>query len=202
MIIGVCGCNGSGKDTIGDYLVNNCGFIKLSFANILKENVARLFCWDLEMCKGLTDESRAWREQVDEKWSEILGMTMTPRLALELGGTEGGRNIYGENIFVGHVKMSIDKLFSEGKYNIVITDCRFPNEMNMIKSYDNSMILHVYRDHLIPSWYNDYKNGVDVSEVMDMHPSKYMWIRTNFDKEISNNSTIEELYSKLLLLIN
>jgi hypothetical protein len=200
MIIGICGFSGAGKDTIGDYLIKEKGFIHLSFAAVLKENVARLFCWDLEMCKGLTKESREWREQVDHQWSSILGQEITPRLALELGGTEGARNIYGENIFVGHVKMSIDKLISEGKENIVITDCRFPNEVSMIKSYDNSLLINVNRENCVPDWYEDFMSGnLDMTNI---HPSKYMWIKNNFDVVINNNSSLQDLYNNIDLSIN
>ena len=41
MIIGICGLIGSGKDTIADYLVEQHNFQKMSFADKLKDAVAR-----------------------------------------------------------------------------------------------------------------------------------------------------------------
>jgi len=135
IVIGVSGFPGAGKDTIGNFLVREYGFVRLSFACIVKELVASLFCWDLKMLQGDTPESREWREQVDHKWSEILEREITPRKALELMGTESCREVFGENIFSGRVKILIDEYIKEGK-SVVITDCRFINECNMIKSYE------------------------------------------------------------------
>ena len=57
-----------------------------------------LFDWPIDMLQGRTEESRAWREVVDEEWSEILGYEITPRMALQKIGTECCRNVFGENI--------------------------------------------------------------------------------------------------------
>jgi len=35
MIIGLCGNQGAGKDTVGDILISDYGFIKLTFASTL-----------------------------------------------------------------------------------------------------------------------------------------------------------------------
>ena len=69
MIIGVCGLIGGGKGTVGDILVDNYGFKKLSFADKLKDAVADMFDWDRDLLEGITDESRNWREKKDEFWS-------------------------------------------------------------------------------------------------------------------------------------
>ena len=44
MIVGICGLIGSGKDTIADHLVKDHNFVKISFADKLKDTVATLFC--------------------------------------------------------------------------------------------------------------------------------------------------------------
>jgi len=46
MIIGVCGLIGSGKGTVADILQNNHNFIKVSFADSLKDCVSVVFGWD------------------------------------------------------------------------------------------------------------------------------------------------------------
>jgi cytidylate kinase len=83
MIIGICGLQSSGKDTLGNILVEKYGFKKLSFAGVLKDIVSILFGWPIDMVEGSTKESRAWREQVDEWWATRLQMpNLTSRYVL------------------------------------------------------------------------------------------------------------------------
>ena len=58
MIIGLCGAQGSGKDTVANILVSKYGFVRISFATALKDVVAILFSWPREMLEGDTPESR------------------------------------------------------------------------------------------------------------------------------------------------
>ena len=83
MIFGFIGFAGSGKDTAANILVKDYNFKKISFANPLKDMVARLFSWDRMLLEGNTPESRAWRELPDEYWSEKFGYAITPRYMLQ-----------------------------------------------------------------------------------------------------------------------
>ena len=87
-IIGITGTVGSGKDTIADYLQNIHQFRRESFAHTLKDAVAAVFGWDRELLEGRTRESREWREQVDPWWTARLNIPVTPRLVLQVWGTE------------------------------------------------------------------------------------------------------------------
>lgn len=58
IIIGLCGAQGAGKDTVGEILINEYGFHKLSFASALKDMLAALFSWPRELLEGDTEESR------------------------------------------------------------------------------------------------------------------------------------------------
>ena len=92
-IISVSGFIGSGKDTIADYLVTEFGFKRLSFAGTLKDAVAAIFGWDRDLIDGTTKESRIWRDQVDQWWSDRLGIpNLTPRYILQHIGTDVFRN--------------------------------------------------------------------------------------------------------------
>ena len=64
MIIGICGLIGSGKGSVADILVQEHNYIKLSFADKLKDGVASVFGWDRQMLEGDNAESRKWREQL------------------------------------------------------------------------------------------------------------------------------------------
>ena len=49
MLYVLCGSSGSGKDTIADYLINKYDFVKLSFADCLKDVVSIIFNWDRKL---------------------------------------------------------------------------------------------------------------------------------------------------------
>jgi hypothetical protein len=53
-IIAICGFQGAGKDTLADILVNNYGFIRVSFAGAVKDVASAIFGWDREMLEGRT----------------------------------------------------------------------------------------------------------------------------------------------------
>jgi hypothetical protein len=186
MIIAICGLQGSGKDTIGSYLINKYGFTKLSFAGILKDIVAILFGWDREMLEGATKESREWREQIDPWWSEKLQISnLTPRYVLQFFGTDLFRNHFHKDIWVKSVERQLSKYT-----NCVITDCRFLNEIEMLQSY-GAIIIKITRG-ILPEWYQLYESG-KIDKPNGIHPSEYLWIKTKFNYEIKNNTTIIDL---------
>lgn len=202
IIIGVCGFQGAGKDTLSDYLVLKYGFTKLSFASATKDVLSIMFGWDRKMLEGDTIESRKFRESVDEWWSEKLGIEgITPRKMLQMVGTDLFRKHFNNDIWVSVIEKKIIDLVGSGK-NIVLSDCRFPNEFNMIKKM-GAKIIHVHKE--LPPWFYDYKNGIDCNDAAKLHISETSWIRENFDYVIENNKTIVDLYDctqKLLLEIS
>jgi adenylate kinase family enzyme len=127
MLIGLVGLIGSGKDTVAEHLVNNYGFKRDSFAKSLKDATANIFGWDRELLEGQTKESREWREQTDEFWSEKFGKPITPRYILQYFGTEVCRGGMLDSVWV-------DSLIARYKgTNTIISDTRFINEIKTIR---------------------------------------------------------------------
>ena len=208
MIIGVCGFIGSGKDTVADYLVNFHEFRRDSFASTLKDAVAAVFGWDRELLEGRTKEAREWREQVDPWWSTRLNMpNLTPRLVLQLWGTEVCRKGFHDDTWIA----SLENKLRNSKDNIVISDCRFPNEIKSIKQAGGKVIRVVRGPE--PDWYEDAENfnagqnrigwalGKHRLETLGIHASEYAWVGTEFDSVLDNNGSIEDLYNQVRSLL-
>jgi hypothetical protein len=197
-IICVCGFIGSGKDTAADYLVNFHEFRRDSFASTLKDAVGAVFGWDRELLEGRTKEARAWREEVDSWWSERLDMPgLTPRWVLQYWGTEVCRKAFHNDIWIA----SLEARLRNSKDNIVISDCRFPNEIKAIKNAGGKVIRIVRGQD--PEWYDvavetNRGNFNHMEKAFpEVHASEWAWVGTNFDAVIDNNTTIDSLYAQL-----
>lgn len=203
MIIGVCGFIGSGKDTIADYLVNFHEFRRESFAATLKDAVASVFGWDRTLLEGRTKEAREWREQVDLWWAERLAMpTLTPRWILQYWGTEVCRRGFHDDIWIA----SLENKLRNSQDNVVISDCRFPNEIEAIKKA-GGIIVWVQRGEL-PVWYEDAvaansgnNVGLNAMKLHKIHASEWAWLGCEFDTVIDNNSSINDLYLQVENLV-
>lgn len=203
MIIGVCGWIGSGKDTVADYLVNFHEFRRISFAGALKDSVSAVFGWDRTLLEGRTKESREWRDCVDHWWAERLSMpTLTPRWVLQYWGTEVCRKSFHNDIWIA----SIENKLRNSKDNIVISDCRFPNEIEAIKKLDGKIVWVKRGEN--PQWFdtaiqaNQGKNqAINSMKDLGIHASEWAWVGSEFDLIIDNNGSIDELYNKIKSLV-
>jgi hypothetical protein len=205
MIIGVCGFIGSGKDTIADYLVNLHHFRRESFANTLKDAVSAVFGWDRTMLEGRTKQAREWREQVDPWWAERLSIPhLTPRWILQNWGPEVCRKNFHNDIWIA----SLENKLRASTDDIVISDCRFPNEIAAIKKAGGRVVRVVRGPE--PEWYgaavsqNRGPNGNSSwalsgrkLEQMGIHASETAWVGTRFDVVLDNNGTLEDLYQQV-----
>jgi len=203
MIIGIVGNIGEGKDTIADYLVSNHSFKRESFAGTLKDAVAAVFGWDRSMLEGQTKESREWREQIDQWWADRLNMPgLTPRLILQLWGTEVCRRSFHDDIWVASLENKLRNITT----NVVISDCRFPNEFAVIKNA-GGIIVRVKRGP-DPEWHTHAQGALagNIEDILilkefGIHESEWAWYGLTVDYTIDNNSTLDNLYSKITEII-
>ncbi len=184
MLIGLNGSKGSGKDTVGQYLVENYGFERLSFAEKLKVSAAALFDVTVEMWEEWKNDDTmkvAVYKAGDDIWfpaPEGPQIMQSVRYFLQRYGTEAHRNIFGDDFWVDALFRDYDGL--DGK-NYVITDARFSNELKKVKELGGYNI--------------NIKRRRDVSE--DSHISESPPPPIYIDAWFDNHSTFERLYKQV-----
>jgi hypothetical protein len=171
--------------------------------------VAQVFGWDRTMLEGRTKQAREWREQVDTWWAERLNMpNLTPRLVLQLWGTEVCRKGFHDDIWIA----SLENKLRNSTDDVVISDCRFPNEIKSIRDA-GGIIIWVKRGDL-PEWY-DLALSVNKGEVanftwatsknklekLGIHASETAWVGTEFDAILENDASIDDLFDKVKDLV-
>lgn len=204
MIIGIIGLKGSGKSTLAEILENKYDFVSDSFAKPVKDIASIIFNWDRYMLDGITQESREWREKKDEEWSKILGKDITPRLALQMIGTEFGRNLICEDIWIESLKMR-----SKNKH-IVISDVRYINEAESIKK-SGGILIKICRG-IEPAYLQDIKlhkiNKLDELEKFmkktypEIHSSDYIISLLEPNYIIYNDKDLIFLENEISKIIN
>ncbi len=178
MIFGLAGKKRAGKSITALHLVEEYGFVEYSWATPIKEVIGKLIF-------GLTDEQMYGPEEIKEKVIEEWGMS--PRTILQIVGTDMFRKLIREDFWV-HIGMkNLTKLNNEG-YNIVVSDCRFPNELEAIKSL-GGIVANVVKigqvntdSHASETALDDYK---DWDIVFDAVPGDLEGLRASVDIFIS-----------------
>lgn len=207
-VVSLCGFIGSGKDTVADYLVENYGFRRESFAGALKDIVAIVFGWDREMLEGKNPTARAQRDQVDKWWAAKLNMPMlTPRWVLQQWGTEVCRRGFHTDIWVASME---HRMLKDGG-NVIVTDCRFPNEVAAMQNM-HADIIRVRRGPE-PAWFNigvaasDNTNPHHLQALaqiteLGIHISEWAWLSTKFDLIIDNTGSLSEFQNQVKTLVS
>lgn len=182
MLYGVSGYARAGKDTIADRLCDVHGFQRVAFADLLRECVQALNpIIDMEMEYDVLVPIRY--NDALEQYGYNTSKEIYPefRNVLQRMGTEVGRKLLGDNIWVDATLASL-----EDDVNYVITDARFTNEAQAILD-NGGVMVRVEREGTGPV--ND-------------HPSETELDDWDFDYIIQNDGTIEELNVKIDRLIS
>ncbi len=177
MIIGICGPKYSGKSTLAHYLVTNYKFTNLLFAKPIKMMLTTLVVY-----QGATPEHarRMSYGDLKNKPSEYLD-GRTPVQAMQTLGTEWGREIISELLWVNALKRHISSTTTYNKSNIVIDDLRFIRSEDDFIHANNGKIIRLFRKGSAPS----------------EHRSEREYLQIKVDIDIENNGTIEETFSKI-----
>jgi hypothetical protein len=125
MIIGLSGYAQVGKDTVANYLVERYGFVKVSFADPLREALYRLNPKvDIADMRGVHLSAA-----VDGLgWENVKADSPDTRELLQRMGTEVGREMFGKDFWVNQ-----GLLRAKEHDKVVFADARFENEAKAIQ---------------------------------------------------------------------
>ncbi len=191
-IIGICGYKGSGKDTLADFLVKDENYIKIAFADFIRNALMKLFDWDES---NFTPEKK---EVKDPYWG------VTPRKMCQEIGTEFLRfhckdfistefklpngEIYNGTFHIKRINQEIIKLLEVNpNENIIFSDIRFQDELDYIKKL-GGFIVKVSRNNISN---NEFSNHISEKNILELK---------NVDFEIKNNDTIVEFFKKIKVM--
>lgn len=182
-LIGICGRIGAGKTTFANYLIEE-GFEEITFAQPVKKIVEIVYGFDYDILLAKTQSTR-------QKRDELIIDGYNARTRMEQVGTMF-RNVE-PNTWINVAKRKINELYTKGK-NIIVTDCRYKNEIDAIRKLGGKIIV-IYRndDDLIIT--NDDKKS---------HPSRWEFLKytTPNDIHIKNYSTLQYLKSLAIKIMN
>jgi hypothetical protein len=170
-LIGLSGYAQAGKDTTAAVLIERAGFIRVSFADALRDAIYALN-------PQISDWSGTARlqELVDaEGWDYVKVTYPEVRRLLQAMGTEVGRAQFGENFWV-------ETAFRKMSGNTVFTDVRFPNEYEAIKAAGGEV------------WRITRKGTGPVNG----HPSETALDDFSFDRVIENDGSLDDLAKVVL----
>lgn len=190
MIIGVTGYAGSGKDTFARALRLRHGFIRVAFADKLK-NLA----YDLNPILNefyldeLTSENVIvnfyLKDLVDKVgWDRAKKHDAVRHYLQSLG--EAVRATLGEDAWLRAANETVEAVMSAGKMDIVITDVRYENEASYVRSRGGKVV-KIERPGLIRV--NDHVTETNVDTLMA-------------DVKIVNDGSVTELGKKATDLIH
>jgi hypothetical protein len=133
IVIGLCGKAGAGKTTAARILEEDRGFVRLPFAGPLKA-MARAFglsAAEMTLFKEIPLERLNWK---------------TPRQFMQFLGTEFGRKLIGENVWVYAWSASLGESAVEnfGDILVVADDVRFENEAVAIRE-EGGLVIEITR---------------------------------------------------------
>lgn len=172
MIIGLFGRANSGKTTLAEYITTHYNFEELSFASALKDYVSITYDLPRDLVEGRTSESRKWREEF-----KVNDLTIRDLL---VSVAETKKKI-DPNYWINIVKEQIDP-----NKNYVISDCRFSNEIDFIKSFPHSATINIR---------NKFNTYLCDDEYIDHLDTDYIFINEK-DKQHKIKELIDEILSK------
>jgi hypothetical protein len=182
-VIGLTGQAGHGKDTVANYLQNYSGYTVLHYASPLKEAASTLF--DLPLSVFYDGKKK---EVADEEWG------ISPRVIMQWLGTDIMRARMGEDFWLRHMRRRLAALPLGTK--VVVADCRFENEVEMLRLDYGAEIWHVDASSRLTA-----SGGGPLDAQSAKHVTEQGVPRGLIDVILFNNNTKEDLFENIECLL-
>jgi len=172
-LIGIAGYAGAGKDTLADLLVENFGFVKMAFADPMREMTEAI-----DPVVGWTDDGPIRYSDALEFHGYTEAKVMYPEIRqfLQRLGTEGGRDVLGDSIWA-----DTGLRRAEAHKRVVFADMRFRNEAQAIKAAGGKTI-------------RIERPGV---KAVNDHPSEHDLAKWDFDLYVNNNGPVNQMIPRM-----
>jgi hypothetical protein len=207
MIIGFFGQAESGKDTAADYLVSEFGYTKVAFADVMKRIARDVWDFSAEQLWG----PQELKNKPDPRFPLADGSCLTPRRALQVLGTEVGRNIYQDtwvdyamrtaaallkggciyHASEGLIEAPTGSVYSKG---VVISDVRFMNEIKSIHR-NHGYVVRLKREGKTGIFAGGIKGHASETEMQGIQDSEV-------DDVIQVTEGIPEFHKQLYTMMN
>jgi hypothetical protein len=176
LLIGLSGYARSGKDTAARVLMEHFRFERVAFADNLRDVLYALnpvAVWEAVYDEfGVVDgEARRVQDIVDSiGWDQAKIVYPEIRELLQRLGTEAGRKVLGENVWVDAAMRDLNPA-----KRYVFTDVRHPNEYDAIKAAGGE-VWRITRPGVAP---------------VNQHPSETALDTHHFDRVVVNSTSIQ-----------
>ncbi len=171
IVIVFVGAKGSGKSEAAKFLQEEFGVRRTRFADPIKKMLMSGFNLELNDVDGGSKELPS---------SKLLNKT--PRYAMMTLGTEWGRIMIGQDVWINAWSNTIPK---HGP--ISVDDMRFPNEYDFVKNVMDGIVIRIHREGF----------NIDGSHASESHDLPYDFIIPNNGSIEDLNNMMASLYSKI-----
>jgi hypothetical protein len=135
LLVGFYGRAGSGKDTAADEMATQ-GYARYSFAQPIYAAVSAML--------GVPVSTLRDREFKEAPLGEL---SVSPRVLMQTLGTEWAREMIREDFWVRIAAREWRRTQARARKGLIISDVRFSNEAEWIRS-EGGMVIHVVRDDI------------------------------------------------------
>lgn len=194
-LIGIGGLLYAGKDAVSDHLVDKHDWVKLGMSDPLNDALLAINPYipinvrEGDLREHLNGEFVPYTRLYEELGYVESKLNGEVRRLLQALGTEVGRNMIGENVWIDIAVRRFEALRDQG-YDVIVTGMRFPNELDAITDSGGQL------------WWVSRPGVGGGSGGAGVHASENSVSPHDFDVVIPNVGDLDDLYLQTELALS